>query len=119
MVYQNATAQPREELQDFIEEGVTDFTQFKGLEIAPPMPMTLVSGHVPKISIAKGDLLRATQRTRAPGTNFSRWQSTIDAHSITLIQLSEEEQIPDEQQMLYEDYFDIEARGATEATNRT
>lgn len=118
MIYQNATAQPREELQDFIQEGVTDFTQFKGLQVAPEMPLSLVSGHVPKITIAKGDLLRAANRNRAPGTNFNRWQSAIDAHSLTLLQVSEEQSIPDEQQMLYEDYFDIEAMGATESTNR-
>lgn len=118
MIYQNATAAPREELQDFIQEGVTDFTMFQGLAVAPPMPLTLVTGHVPKITIAKGDLLRASQRQRAPGTNFTRWQAAIEAHSITLLQIAEEEQIPDEQEMLYEDYFDIEAWGANEATNR-
>lgn len=118
MIYQNATAQPREELQDFIQEGVTDFTQFKGLQVAPEMPLTLVTGHVPKITIAQGDLLRAANRNRAPGTNYNRWQMAIDAHSLTLVQVAEEQSIPDEQTMLYEDYFDIEALGATEATNR-
>lgn len=118
MIYQNATAQPREELQDFIQEGVTDFTQFKGLQVAPEMPLSLVTGHVPKITIAQGDLLRAANRNRAPGTNYNRWQMAIDAHSMTLVQVAEEQSIPDEQTMLYEDYFDIEALGATEATNR-
>jgi hypothetical protein len=37
---------------------------------------------------------------------------------MTLVQVAEEESIPDEQEMLYEDYFDIEALGSTEATNR-
>lgn len=118
MIYQNATAQPREELQDFILEGVTDFTQFKGLQALPPAPLSLVTGHVPKITIATGNLLRAANRHRAPGTNFNRFQMTIDAHSIQLAQVAEELPIPDEQTMLYEDYFDIEAIGATEATNR-
>ena len=118
MIYQNATAEPREELQDFIQEGVTDFGEFVGLQLLPPMPLTLVTGHVPKITIAKGDLLRAANRNRAPGTNFNRWQMAIDAHSITLVQVAEEQSIPDEQTMLYEDYFDIEALGATEATSR-
>lgn len=118
MIYQNATAEPRQELADFIQEGVTDFTQFKGLQIAPPMPLSLVTGHVPKITVATGDLLRAANRGRAPGTNFNRWQMAIDAHSMTLLQIAEEQSIPDEQAMLYEDYFDVEAMGATEATNR-
>lgn len=118
MIYQNATAQPREELQDYIMEGVTDFTQFKGLQILPEMPLSLVTGHVPKITVAQGDLLRAANRNRAPGTNFNRWQMAIDAHSVTLLQVAEEQSIPDEQEMLYEDYFDIEAIGANEATNR-
>lgn len=118
MIYQNATAEPRQELADFIQEGNTDFTQFKGLQIAPEMPLSLVTGHVPKIKVGTGDLMRAANRRRAPGTNFNRWQMTIDAHSITLVQIAEEESIPDEQQMLYEDYFDIEAMGSTEATNR-
>jgi hypothetical protein len=97
---------------------VTDFTQFKGLQIVPEMPLSLVTGHVPKITIAQGDLLRAANRNRAPGTNFNRWQMAIDAHSLTLLQVAEEQSIPDEQEMLYEDYFDVEALGATEATNR-
>lgn len=118
MIYQNATAEPREELQDFIQEGVTNFDEFVGLKLLPPMPMSLVTGHVPKVTIAKGDLLRAANRNRAPGTNFNRWQMAIDAHSMTLVQVAEEQSIPDEQTMLYEDYFDIEALGATEATNR-
>lgn len=118
MIYQNATAQPREELQDLIMEGVTDFTQFKGLQIAPEMPLSLVTGHVPKITVAQGDLLRAANRNRAPGTNFNRWQMAIDAHSLTLLQVAEEQSIPDEQEMLYEDYFDVEAIGANESTNR-
>lgn len=118
MIYQNATAQPREELQDLIMEGVTDFGEFIGLQLLPEMPMSLVTGHVPKITIAQGDLMRAANRNRAPGTNFNRWQMAIDAHSMTLVQVSEEQSIPDEQEMLYEDYFDVEAIGATEATNR-
>lgn len=118
MIYQNATAQPREELQDVIMEGVTDFDEFIGLALLPEMPMSLVTGHVPKITIAQGDLLRAANRNRAPGTNFNRWQMAIDAHSMTLVQVSEEQSIPDEQEMLYEDYFDVEAIGAGEATSR-
>lgn len=118
MIYQNATAQPREELQDYILEGVTDFTEFKGLQVLPPMPLTLVTGHVPKITVATGNLMRAANRGRAPGTNYNRWQMSIDAHSITLAQVAEEQSVPDEQTLLYEDYFDIEALGANEATNR-
>lgn len=118
MIYQNATAEPRQELADFIQEGITDFTQFKGLQLAPEVPLSLVTGHVPKIKVGSGDLLRAANRRRAPGTNFNRWQMSIDAVQFTLIQVAEEESIPDEQEMLYEDYFDIEALGATEATNR-
>lgn len=118
MVYQNAVAEPRQELADFIQEGNNDFTQFKGLQVAPEMPLSLVTGHVPKIKIGTGDLMRAANRRRAPGTNFNRWQMAIDAASITLVQIAEEQSIPDEQEMLYEDYFDIEAMGSTEATAR-
>ncbi len=118
MVYQNATAAPREELTDVIMEGVTDFSEFQGLALLPPKPMNLPTGHVPKITIAKGDLMRATTRNRAPGTNFTRWQSAIDDYSLTLVQVSEEVQLPDEQTLLYEDYFAFESVYATEAGNR-
>lgn len=118
MVYQNATAAPREELTDVIMEGATDFRQFQGLALLPPQPLRLPTGHVPKITIAKGDLLRSTVRNRAPGTNFTRWQSAIDDHSITLIQVAEEVQLPDEQTLVYEDYFAFEQVYATEAANR-
>lgn len=118
MVYQNATAAPREELTDVIMEGVTDFGEFCGLGILPPAPLRLPTGHVPKITIAKGDLLRAANRGRAPGSNFSRWQSAIDDHSITLVQVSEEVSLPDEQTLIYEDYFAFEQVYAMEAANR-
>ena len=118
MVYQNATAAPREELTDVIMEGVTDFGEFVGLAVLSPIPLRLPVGHVPKITIAKGDLLRATQRERNPGTNFTRWQSAIDDHTITLVQRSEEVQLPDEQTLLYEDYFAFEQVYAQEASNR-
>lgn len=118
MVYQNATAAPREELSDVIMEGVTDFEEFQGLALLPPKPMRLPTGHVPKITIAKGDLLRATNRVRTPGTNFTRWQSAIDDYAMTLVQTSEEVQLPDEQTMLYDDYVAFEAVYAAEASNR-
>lgn len=118
MVYQNATAAPREELSDIIMEGVTDFEEFQGLALLPPKPMNLPTGHVPRITIAKGDLLRATTRNRTPGTNFTRWQSAIDDYSMTLVQTPEEVQLPDEQTLLYEDYFAFEQVYASEASNR-
>lgn len=118
MVYQNATAAPREELTDVIMEGVTSFDEFQGLAVFPAAPMRLPTGHVPKITIAKGDLLRSTTRNRAPGTNFARWQSAIDDFSITLVQVAEEVQLPDEQTLLYEDYFAFEQVYAMEASNR-
>jgi hypothetical protein len=88
------------------------------LALLPEAPLTLPNGHVPKITIGKGDLLRATDRKRTPGTAFARWQSAIDDHAITLVQVSEEVQLPDEQTMLYEDYFAFEQVYAQEATNR-
>ncbi len=118
MQYQNATAAPREELTDIIMDGVTDFGEFQGLALLPAVPLRLPTGHVPKITIAKGDLLRASTRNRAPGTNFTRWQSAIEDHSITLLQVSEEVQLPDEQTLLYEDYFAFEQLYAGEASNR-
>lgn len=118
MVYQNATAAPREELTDVIMEGVTSFDEFQGLAVFPAVPMRLPTGHVPKITIAKGDFLRSTTRNRAPGTNFARWQSAIDDFSITLVQVAEEVQLPDEQTLLYEDYFAFEQVYAMEASNR-
>lgn len=118
MVYQNSVAAPREELTDVIMEGVTDFGEFVGLGILPPMPLVLPTAHVPKIAIAKGNLLRAANRNRAPGANFNRWQSAIDDHSITLVQVSEEVSLPDEQTLVYEDYFGFEQVYAMEAANR-
>ena len=118
MIYQNTVAAPREELTDVIMEGVTNFDEFQGLALLPAKPMRLPTGHVPKITVAKGDLLRATTRRRAPGTNFTRWQSAIDAFSIELVQTPEEVQLPDEQTMLYEDYFAFEQVYANEASNR-
>jgi hypothetical protein len=118
MVYQNAIAVPREELSDIIMEGTTDFSEFQGLALLPPRPMRLPTGHVPKITIAGGDLMRATRKQRAPGTAFDRWQSAIDDFNITLIQVAEEQTLPDETLLVYEDYFPIEAFYSMEASNR-
>lgn len=118
MVYQNATAAPREELSDVIMEGTTNFDEFQGLAILPPRPLKLPTGHVPKITIAKGDLMRATTRNRTPGANFTRWQSAIDDYSMTLVQVAEEVQLPDEQTLIYDDYVAFEEVYAMEAANR-
>jgi hypothetical protein len=118
MVYQNTVAAPREELSDIIMEGTTDFSEFQGLALLPERPMRLPTGHVPKITIAKGDLMRATRRNRAPGSNFDRWQSAIDDANITLVAVGEEQKLPDEITLMYEDYFPIEAFYTMEAGNR-
>lgn len=118
MQYQNATAAPRQELTDVIVEGITSDDQFLGLKVLPPSPMSLPTGHVPKISIGQGNLLRASSKARAPGSGFDRWQSGITAFNITLIQVSEEVSLPDEQTLVYEDYFAFESFYAQEAANR-
>jgi len=118
MVYQNATAQPRQELTDVIMEGVTEDTQFVGLKALPETPLVLPTGHVPKIEISTGNRLRATTKQRSPGANFDRWQSAISAYNITLVQVAEEVSLPDEQTLVYEDYFAFEQTYALEASNR-
>lgn len=118
MIYQNAVAEPRENLTDFVQEGVADDTEFQGLKLAPELPVSELAGFFPKITIAKGDLMRAANRRRAPGTNFNRWQMAIESGTLSLESIGEEESIPDEINMRYDDYFDIEAIGANEATNR-
>jgi hypothetical protein len=118
MIYQNAVAAPREELTDVIMEGTTSQDQFQGLKLLPAAPLRLPTGHVPKITIAKGDLMRATRKKRTPGSNFDRWQSAIEDYSITLVQTSEEVSLPDEQTLIYEDYFAFESVYAMEAGNR-
>lgn len=118
MVYPNATAAPREELTDIIMEGTQDLNEFQGLAVLPERPMNLPTGHVPKIEIGSGNLMRATTRKRAPGTKFDRWQSAIDDFSITLVQVGEEQKIPDEIALTYEDYFPMEQIYTVEAGNR-
>lgn len=118
MIYQNTVAAPRQELNDYIVEGLTDDSMFVGLKLFPPSPLQLPTGHVPKLTIAKGDLMRATTKTRSPGANFDRWQSAVDDFNMTLVQIAEEVSLPDEQNMLYSDYFSIETVYTTEAANR-
>lgn len=118
MIYQNTVAQPREELTDVVMESITDDKMFIGTKVLPPAPLKLLTAHVPKITIAKGDLMRATSKRRSPGARFDRWQSAIDDLSIVLVQTPEELQIPDEQSLVYEDYFAFEQVYAKECTNR-
>lgn len=118
MIYQNTVAAPREELNDFVQESSTTAAMFVGEEILPQKPLKLPTGHYPKITVAEGDLMRAATAARAPGAGFNRWQAAIGDGSLTLVQYPEELQIPDEQQMLYEDYFDLEATFSVEGANR-
>lgn len=118
MIYQNATALPRQELTDVIMEGVTNREDFIGLKLLPDAPTTALNGHVPKISIAKGDLMRATKKTRKPGSAFDRWQASIDDHTLELLQVGEEVLLPDEQTLSYEDYFPIESVFTNQAGER-
>lgn len=118
MVYQNAIAAPRQELTDVVLEGMTDDTQFVGLTLLPASPLKLPVGHVPKIKISTGNMMRATTKGRAPGSDFDRWQSAIDAQTLTLVQVGEEVGLPDEQTLVYEDYFAFESTYALEASNR-
>ncbi len=118
MQYQNATAQPREELNDVIIESVTTDSMFAGIKILPPKPMNLPVGHVPKILVSSGNLMRAARKKRSPGANFDRWQSAISDLTITLVQMAEEILLPDEQTLIYEDYFAFETVYASEAANR-
>jgi hypothetical protein len=118
MIYQNSVAAPRQELTDVVMESVTTDDMFIGLKVLPPAPLKLPTGHYPKITIAKGDTMRATAKKRTPGSKFDRWQSAIDDGTLTLVQVSEELQIPDEQSLVYEDYFAFEQVYAKECTNR-
>lgn len=118
MIYQNATAAPREELSDYVMESVTGDGMFIGAEVLPPSPLKLPTGHYPKITIATGDLMRAAQSQRAPGAGFARYQAAVGDGSLQLVQYAEELQIPDEMQMLYEDYFSLEQVYSLEARNR-
>ena len=108
MIYQNSVAAPRQELTDVVMESITTDDMFVGLKVLPPAPLKLLTAHVPKITVAKGDLMRATSKRRTPGSKFDRWQSAIEDANLTLVQVPEELQIPDEQSLIYEDYFAFE-----------
>lgn len=118
MIYQNATAAPRQELSEYVMESATNNGMFIGAEILPPSPLKLPTGHYPKIKVSTGDLMRAATATRAPGAGFDRWQADVEDGSLTLLQVGEELQVPDEQEMLYEDYFSLEQVFSLEAKNR-
>ena len=47
MVYQNAIAQPREELTDIVMEGTGDFDEFQGLALLPPAPSQTANAPAP------------------------------------------------------------------------
>lgn len=118
MIYSNATAVPRQELTEFVMESVTDSDQFIGATILPPAPLQLTTGHYPKITVASADLMRRTTAKRAAGAKFERWQAAISDGTINLFQTSEEINLPDEQGLLYESYFDLESVFSLESKNR-
>jgi hypothetical protein len=118
MIYTNATAVPRVELTDKVMESVTSDGMFIGAEVLPPAPLRMPSGHYPKITVAEGDLMRAAQTQRAPGTGFVRSQAGVGDGTVNLVQYGEELQIPDETEMLYEDYFSLEQTYSIEGRNK-
>lgn len=118
MIYQNATSAPRQELSEYVMESVTADGMFIGAEILPPAPLRLPTGHYPKITVATGDLMRAAQSQRAPGAGFVRTQAAVNDGTLSLVQYAEELQIPDEQEMLYDDYFSLEQVYSTEGRNK-
>ncbi len=118
MIYQNATAAPRQELSEYVMESVTSGGMFIGANILPPAPLRLPTGHYPKITIATGDLMRAAQTKRSPGAGFVRSQAAVSDGTISLLQYAEELQIPDEQEMLYDDYFSLEQVYSNEGRNK-
>src|SRR5688572_28275529 len=111
MIYSNSVAALNEALTDYVNEGADDSAQFKGLQLAPAISVAGLSGTYPKLTVGAGELGRATTRRRAPGTNFTRWQSAIESGELELQQKGEEQSIPDEVAMQWDDYFDIEAMG--------
>ncbi len=118
MIYQNSVAALSEPLTDYVNEGATDATMFKGLQLAPALPVETLSGTYPKLTIAKGELMRAATRRRAPGSNFNRWQMALESGSLALEQIGEEQSVPDEHAMEWDNYFDLEAIAADESMNR-
>lgn len=114
----NSTAVPREELTDVVMESVTTDEMFSGLKLLPAYPTSKLTAHVPKIEIGTGQQMRASVKTRRPGSGYDRWQATIGAASITLLQVAEEVSIPDETSMEYDDYFAVESVFSIEANNR-
>lgn len=118
MIYSNSVAVLNEALTDYVNEGAEDATQFKGLQLAPAIGVSGMSGTYPKLTVGAGELGRATTRHRAPGTNFTRWSSAIESGELELQQKGEEQSVPDEVAMQWNDYFDIEALGAAEAMQR-
>jgi len=118
MIYQNATAEPRDELTDVIMEGLTRPSQFVGLKVLPPTPTTLQTFHVPKIKISTGNLMRAATKARKPGSDYDRWQAEIDDFLATTIQIAEEVSLPDELTLTFEEFFAFESVFAAEASNR-
>lgn len=117
-VYPNAVAQPRAELTSILMESAGTDEQFIGLKLFPELGVSAVSIHAPVIKIAEGNLMRATTKERAPGTNFQRWHSSISDYAGTLLQRAEEVQIPDETTLSWDNYFNVEAAYTKEAGDR-
>ena len=118
MVYENATALPRQELTDVVTESMTTGKMFIGDLLLPAYPLKLKNAHYTKVTVALADLMRQTTSKRAPGQGFDRWQAAMTDGSIVLPQYGEEIPIPDEQTDIYDSYFAFESFFAMETGNR-
>lgn len=118
MIYENTAALPRQELTDVVTESMTTGKMFIGDLLLPSYPLKLKNAHYTKITVAAGDLMRATTSKRAPGQAFDRWQASVSDGSIVLPQYGEEVPVPDEQTDIYDSYFAFESFWAMEGGNR-
>ena len=107
-----STALPRQELSLAIVEGEGSIGGLVGDKILPDFPLNRRTAHLIKATIADTQALRhiATPKyIRAPGTRFERIVAKLGDDSFTVTLRGVEVVIPNEVQLDYDGYADLEA----------
>jgi hypothetical protein len=110
-VFTTSATRARQELAMAIVEGEQSAAGFIGEKILPPFPVNKRTAHIVKATLADTAGLRTIHGDKylhAPGTKFERITAKLGDDSLTVALRGAEIVIPNETQLDYADYLDVE-----------
>src|SRR5690349_19683627 len=110
-VFTSSSTRPRQELAFALVEGEGAAKNLIGEKILPPFPINRRTAHIVKATLADGAGLRhiaGDKYLRAPGTKFERIVAKFGDDSLTVSLRGAEIVIPNETELDYDGFLDVE-----------